>query len=657
MIAGSFDALAELLRRKSYRVEVTPTLNYTLAQQAAAFDLLLLDEGGSRLWARESARRGKVIIVFHDEPPEASVRIAMEAGAKSCVCKLWDEDRIIAELAKVRRYSGVETNGARVLIVDNTAVQQPLKESLTDLGYQVHTASDYEAALAAIDEYEPHVVITDITLDIEYASDDSGLRLAQTIQHLYADTVKVVLLVSAPIPIGRTLEGIKLVFRDPDGGVEELNDRITESIKELNLNLSLAVEFDPPLSWKLLADLIQRKVRKPSGLIVVGLKDVIGKLFHDKRKVKACHAMDSDGGNGALLISPIQQKATEDYFLVRFGERKAIQAETDTFKLFVAPLLKGPIVDLLSEVRTMRLGGLKFSFSRGFDDRPRDFATFYRNTTENELVCAAIEKLTGMLSEPEYQQRTHEDSEAHRLIESYKETLNDSFQLEVLVREVDRLLSGEENFGVRFRKRRSGVEVTIDGKTHNYPNPLKFVKNLHPESVPIPRAWCVTNAGFTARNLFVDAGDSIWLTDFHYTKPGPILRDFSHLEAIIKFELIEQENFADLFAFEKSLLTPDKLSDAIRLSGGIETNPEFAKARSLITKIRTLAQQQYRQDNIKELYVCLLFRTLRMMTWKGITSAERDRYPVRLRYAFLSSTMIAHRLQKNFTGWGETFIV
>jgi hypothetical protein len=180
---------------------------------------------------------------------------------------------------------------------------------------------------------------------------------------------------------------------------------------------------------------------------------------------------------------------------------------------------------------------------------------------------------------------------------------------------------------------------------------------LHPESVPVPRAWGVTNAGFTARNLFIDAGDNIWLTDFHYTQPGPILRDFSHLEAIVKFELIQHEDFADLFAFEQSLLNPKKFTDVIRFSSGIERNPEFAKARTLITKIRTLAQQQYRQDTITELYVCLLSRTLKMMTWKGITSQERDRYPFRLRYAYLSSMMIAHRLQKDFKGWGKKIIV
>jgi DNA-binding response OmpR family regulator len=60
---------------------------------------------------------------------------------------------------------GVQGITRRILLVDDEpSIQKMLTHALEREGFQVHTVGDGEAALEAVDAYEPHLVILDIML-------------------------------------------------------------------------------------------------------------------------------------------------------------------------------------------------------------------------------------------------------------------------------------------------------------------------------------------------------------------------------------------------------------------------------------------------------------------------------------------------------------
>lgn len=60
---------------------------------------------------------------------------------------------------------GVQGATRRILLVDDEpSIQKMLSHALEREGFQVHTVGDGEAALEAVDSYEPHLIVLDIML-------------------------------------------------------------------------------------------------------------------------------------------------------------------------------------------------------------------------------------------------------------------------------------------------------------------------------------------------------------------------------------------------------------------------------------------------------------------------------------------------------------
>ena len=60
---------------------------------------------------------------------------------------------------------GVQGTTRRILLVDDEpSIQKMLTHALEREGFQVYTVGDGEAALEAIETYEPHLIILDIML-------------------------------------------------------------------------------------------------------------------------------------------------------------------------------------------------------------------------------------------------------------------------------------------------------------------------------------------------------------------------------------------------------------------------------------------------------------------------------------------------------------
>jgi hypothetical protein len=154
--------------------------------------------------------------------------------------------------------------------------------------------------------------------------------------------------------------------------------------------------------------------------------------------------------------------------------------------------------------------------------------------------------------------------------------------------------------------------------------------------------------------MFVDQDHEVWLIDFFKTGWGPILRDFGEVESVIKFELVRTHNLAALFELEQALLTPAFFDDPIPFTNRFGI-PELNKACAVLAGLRRMAQNVYESPDIYEYYVGLFFYALKMITWDGISSGDRDRFDFRQRHALFSAAMLAYRLQhwNDWSGWPQ----
>jgi CheY-like chemotaxis protein len=66
---------------------------------------------------------------------------------------------------KVRQALGAARRPARILVVDDEpAIRTLLRSMLEPVGYEVNEASDGNQALAAVERFDPHLVITDLVM-------------------------------------------------------------------------------------------------------------------------------------------------------------------------------------------------------------------------------------------------------------------------------------------------------------------------------------------------------------------------------------------------------------------------------------------------------------------------------------------------------------
>jgi len=656
--------LARLL--EAHQVDVIDDLNSEREELLSTYDLLLI---GADVWkgnrtAADAAKRFQFVIVF-DDPPGSELWPNIKP-AIGWISAKWSQSAIVAELYRFWRYPNSPTINFRILIVNNRIPGQSVHDSLKQQGCFVRIASNLQDAQAALESFEPHVVVTEKSLSPIDSWNSDGLRLFDEIKEKYADVIKVVLLITREFFLPEETPraaGAKVVWvagdkTEPD----ELEQKIKDSIVELGLNLSIDITN---ADWKKIAQLVPGDQTCSETTIQSRLTDIVAKLFKNKDRVETLHELDSEGGSGALLMSPVEEReSARQFFLVRFGDHELIKSEQIKHRRFLGSEFRGPTLQRPETVETMRWSGLKFGFSSNLEGPPRCFADFYRESDEDKIEEALGRFFTKHCRR--WYERP-ETLETHQVMRHYLRPCEDSNYRKRLETEIEKIVN-EPYEGLVIRQEKQDVnsrfKATVPSshgkfETHWLDNPLAFLDGLqkldHPAAflkglkkrgVLLSENGCFTNATLSGRNILVDGAGNFCLTDFYNTKIGSSVRDFSYLEAIVKFELICDQNLSTLYHIEKTLIKPDRFDYQIpdnRYWSGVN----LLKARRTIWKIRELAKEETHLESINEFYLWLMLHALRMLVWKGVSESEcrTATRNTRKRYALLSAAMIANRLQ------------
>lgn len=630
------------------------------------YDLLILEEG---MWLQKAPGAVPLaypIVLVAGERSAASFRQVRELGAQY-ISRGEDQDSLIRMAEEQLRRGGKLPKQGRILIVDDDpSVRTALRRRLEQEGYAVFVAANRTEALGLIATECPHIAVVDFVLEGPQKREDSvllepldqsGLDLIREIMGRFGHAMRVVGLTAftddriAERTVGRMAEFV----HKNDQYETEIMPKVAAAYKQLGINNSLTITFDPPLSLSYLVDMMKvyrQHSDQEKQKAVIELEEILRKSFARELQVKGYYLSPGRGGSGVVLMRPTVQGIRGKNFVIKFGPRENVAIELQNYQTYVQPFITNctHLIDIASRpIETHNLGALKFSLVGESDNSPQDFNTFYSQPhVPVEAIGDVFARVFNQTCANWYAgKRDWTDQSPGALARDYENHLNLAAPgrwgaLQVALEE---MADGKAYHGVSFRlETPAKLVMTHNGSTTTLPNPLHFVET-HRHHFRPPRFICITHGDLNGRNMFVDQDKNVWLIDFFKTGWGPILRDFGELETVIRFELLQSANLTALYEFEKAILSPSGFDEPLSFPNRFGL-PELDKALQALTMLRSLALKVYESADMYEYYVGLLYYALRMITWDGISSMDQGRYPARQRHALLSAALVAYRLQQ-----------
>lgn len=371
------------------------------------------------------------------------------------------------------------------------------------------------------------------------------------------------------------------------------------------------------------------------------------------------------GGTSVVRVKPIYNGVEGSSFVVKFGPIEQINKGISAYRDYVESFAFRHATVLMGQpVRTHHLAGCKLLFVGCSVDDPRDFNTFYRDKrVSDRKLQQAIQNIFAQTCGIWYKGKRERKADDGSLCEfmarelsfdlSSDDSESDDSEMEAAL---NNLLDGKPFRRVTFdRTSPQRFRARIDGVEEELPDPLFVVTHMQ-ERLPKPSFAAITHGDLNGRNMFVDEAGCTWLIDFYRTGWGPALRDAAELESAIKFELIHSTNLPALLTFEKAIVAPAAFLEELTLPSRT-SGKEFQRALAAIQAIRKTAYDIAETERMDEYYALLLFYALKMMTWKGISSVDIKRQPLRQRHALYSAALLSAKFAPQDKPKDEVHIV
>lgn len=529
-----------------------------------------------------------------------------------------------------------------LVLEDEESWRTVLIEALTELGFAAQGAANPAEARDLLQRGTCHLLILDISMESGNAENVEGMQLLADLHDSdQRRALRVVILSGFGNP-----ERYREAFARY--GVDDFLDKHTFSEKEflkdieriwakdLKINLSLEI------IWQGARDAAEAclNLRLPSGRVKkdteesrrIGeeLEDLLCRLFHQARTVVAEPMERGKSGAGVLRVQPYFPEAGAGrWVVVKFGSYLDILREAENYERFVESFVGGGRSTKVEAVqRTIRLGGIRYSFAGAASDKFEDFGTFYKRSNASEIsfvldnlfldTCAAWYDNRGRL-------------EPHDLSADYRELLGLQ-DLQVLDEPLHR--------GLKAVQGRERLQFQSLGIEQTFPNPILAIADRR-----LVRSTyvCITHGDLNGGNVLVDPHGSTWLIDFLRTNRGHILRDFAQLDGTVRILLLgaEEATLAERFGLEKALLGTNRFSQLDSLEAqGCSDNPALAKAFSTCLHIRKLAAEKVgssQRDDMSEYHIASLFFALNLIRYWDLPTVQRE-------HAFLSAALYAEHV-------------
>ena len=612
----------------------------------------------SRLRPSEQDARRPPVVVVDLEPSVERARRAYVLGAADYLPLTEETPQALQEgwsaLERLLRRYGMIPPKGRILIVDDSPeILTSLASILENEGYQVFTATSPALAETLYQQERVHLAVIDVRLEGGDEEDVSGLDLAQRMDPV----VPCIILTSYP-----SIEGVRRALREigavdylvkAKGETEDLLQAINAAFAErVRINQRMQIEWGAGTSLVgLVASLKDFRAApwEERRRAAEELEELFRRLFpNDVRRLRIEYMAPGRGGSGVVLARPFYDRDLEgEPVVIKFGRRDNIERERRNYFRYVAPFAGLRATQLRGEMaRTLRLGGLLFSFIGQASGTPRDFLSYYRDpNVSSEQVCQTLRDLFEETCARWYQGKQRWVAQRPDALARDLERrlgLDQPSKQRTLVEVVAHLLDGRPHGGLTLKPAGAeSLEVHWRGQHRELPNPVHFIRHRR-DRFPLPSYQAITHGDLHGRNLFVDEDGRAWLIDFFHTGWGPLIRDFAELESVVKFDLLDLPDLVKRYALEQALLAPRRFGWVFNLPPKV---PPLIRRAYVV--IQTLRQQVHRWTDTwetTEYEVGLLYYALKVMVWA--TLRDQDLLaPIRARHALLSAALICEKLR------------
>jgi DNA-binding response OmpR family regulator len=538
-----------------------------------------------------------------------------------------------------------------ILFMDNReSYLEPQARLLEAAGYSVLRARSVQQAESLLKSSRIHLAILDVRMEDENDDHDiSGLVVAQARE--YRPLAKIVLTaypsyqyVRSALSPDENGRPYAINFLDKDEGPEALLEAVkTAFARHVRIDQDLHIQWSErsPGSFSGLLSLIQPEAH---GVCVHDasdeLEDLLRKSFYGKAQITIDRTLWHRGGRVCVAVLAHSPHGTLDQRIFTCGSRGWIEHEAALYREFTPKTATRTV--LADLVETVHFGGAAYELEGADLEVIDTFEAFYRGHRVSQIKRATTHLFEETLSAWHEQRHVRDGAlngselQRERLALTPESAPANDFQ-----RRAQSLADEAVALGpTRVEFSASGVLLRLPhGTTRSYPNPLSRL--YHEKANGMACTACVLTPGtLTAGNVMVDPDGRTWLTDFAEAGPAPLLWNYTHLEAEIRFNLPRSTDLRTLHEFETRLVTPRRLNERLDSQ---DIDAPFRKALAVIQHIRRLADAEAGSDPAPY-YLGLLLWALN----------EVQKYEPNIKYtpqrlghfvhALLASAMICDRL-------------
>lgn len=542
-------------------------------------------------------------------------------------------------------------------------------EFLERAGFCVVKARSPEEARERLKDTWVHILIVDIRLRNDQDEEDiTGLELAQDPQ--YQRIPKIILTNYPSYEYVRTAMRRQpetqmspaVDFLSKDEGPQAMIQAVEQTLsRHVSINWDLFINLSARCTYSLVdfVRLLHPGLDSAQGtLLSAELDDLLRRLFTYSQQITIDRLIWQKPGRLALIIFAYTADTPAQQFLVTCGRVEIIRGETENFDRMNLSMRHH--MQRAMHAETLHYGANCYEFGGSNLETVKTFEDFFKQNSPKEIGVCLENLLRPEIAVWQEERRiAHENERADYL---FRRRLGiENVSVEDLDARIVYLGSEAAQAGL------AKVSLTIDrlifympsgdGLIYSYPNPIPWIVGAD-RGYPWPLTLIGTTVGeLDVNTILVEAAKSSWLTDFGYVREGPVAGDFTALETIIKFDLVDHTNLEDIQELEHILLAVKRLNQRVE-SGP----PQYKKAMSAVLKLRRLASE-LGEHTIEPYYWGLLFyATKRLLTYSPGVRRTRSELMSFL-HACLCTGLIAEHLeqathqQDELTGGGLSGVV
>lgn len=525
-------------------------------------------------------------------------------------------------------------------------------EFLQKAGYRVLKAYTLEQARQILAEARVHLAILDIRLlDDDDERDTSGLTLAR--DPAFRPVPKIVL---TGFP---TYQGVRAAMapaldslppavdflskKDGAGALIQAVDRAFTQHVRLNWDLHIHWDRQAHLTFLHLAHLLEPDL--PDELIVHRaneLEDLFRQAFYAYRQIRIDRLFWHGDWRFCLSVLAESSQGATDFRILVCGERARLEQELKRVKELVPETVRG--TKLTGATETVHFGAALYALPDA--DAVQTLKDLFQAGKDRPLVNALNHLLKEVLATWHQRGQTLKDRDLMSLYRCWVGLQESDVHHREVEQKVEALIQEMRSLSAAEVERRDGSVV------FRFPNQPALTCSDPVATVYTPleqydtAAICKISPGrLTVDNVLVDASQRTWLTDFIRAGQSPQWWDFVCLEAAIRFDLSQAEDWMAWLGFEECLVAPASLYENLQIR---DVAAELRTSVALIEHIRRQANSEVGSDPLPY-YAGLLAWTVGAMARYDPTILHTRSEQMRGAHLLLAAAMIASRLGEQIT--------